>query len=302
MSGVAERLDGQGGRLVAVLVLYRMEAKESAAYRSLMRVASESLPAAGLDLMICDNSPVEQEAPAGFGGVYWRDRSNPGLAIAYNRAFERARKKGATWLMLLDQDTTLTEAYFAEVERLTVALEAETEVVALTPKLMERGQAVSPHRPPALRHYRGEPGFTGVARTRMCAFNSGAVLRVRAMEEAGGFDEEFWLDFLDHATFWKLQQRGGRMYVMEARLEHELALSRPGGATFSEARHRNSVDAECAFYRKYGTARERMCLRARMIWSAMGGIVKRGDVRRARYMLGAAMGRRALPERTDVQG
>lgn len=290
-------------RVLAVVVLFRMAAGESAAFTSLGRILEREVPGTTeLELMVCDNTPFEQEAPAGFGGVYWRDTTNPGLARCYNRALGRAVETGAGWLMLLDQDTTVTEEYVAEVGRLVGELEGEAGVVALAPKLIAGGRGVSPHRPPTLRHYRADLGFTGVAKAPLCAFNSGAVLRVRAMAGMGGFREEFWLDFLDHATFRELQVRGGQVYVMASRLEHELALSKPKGATFSVARHRNSVDAECAFYRRFGTLRERMYLRARLLWSAIGGVLKRGEVRRAGYMIGAAMGRPAAAQREMGKG
>lgn len=49
---------------------------------------------------------------------------------------------------------------------------------------------------------------------RLRAFNSGAVVRVSAIREMGGFATEFPLDYLDQATFAELQERGGRVFLL----------------------------------------------------------------------------------------
>jgi hypothetical protein len=47
-------------------------------------------------------------------------------------------------------------------------------------------------------------------------YNSGALLRVKALQEMNGFPEEFLLDYLDHATFRILQNKGGRISIEHA--------------------------------------------------------------------------------------
>ena len=265
-------------RICAVVVLYRMRPEESGALCSLTGLLKDEAAAgAAIEVAVCDNSPSEQQMPAGFQGIHWHDSTNPGLAKNYNRGLERAKKTGAGWLMLLDQDTTVTQEYIDEVLQLTQEFADQIDVVAFAPKLVDdRGRGMSPHRPPALRHYAGNLDVTGVAPTRLCAFNSGAVLRVSALETIGGFREDFWLDFLDHATFVQLQRRGGHIYVMSAVLQHELTLRGRDTPGFSVARHRNSVDAECKFYAEFwqcarapapeGTARAQRCERRREAW------------------------------------
>ena len=41
--------------------------------------------------------------------------ANGGLAAGYNYALARAEEAGYGWLLLLDQDTTLTHDFFAEL-------------------------------------------------------------------------------------------------------------------------------------------------------------------------------------------
>ncbi len=294
-----------GGEILAVVVLYQLQAEASAAFLG-MRHAIEGAADTRreVELMVCDNTPYDQPAPRGFAGVYSRDPTNPGLARCYNRALARAKERGAAWLLLLDQDTTVTPEFLHEAQRLVAEIDGRRqpgggrelngsrEIVALVPKLVDaRGVGMSPHPPPTWRHFGADLEWTGVAERRLCAFNSGAVVRVSAIEAIGGFREDFPLDFLDHATFTQMQSNGGRVYVMRSRLAHELSLSGPKRPGFSVSRHRSSVEAECRFYREFGTAMDRLYLKTRLLRHALGAAVKRGDWERAGYMAAAAVGR-----------
>src|ERR1700733_8624548 len=102
--------------ILAAVVLYRVPADASQAFCSLRSLmASDPQAAAAIHVMICDNTPHEQLPPEGFSGPYLWDRTNPGVANAYNLALAVAVERGIPWLLLLDQDTTLTRGYLAEM-------------------------------------------------------------------------------------------------------------------------------------------------------------------------------------------
>jgi GT2 family glycosyltransferase len=263
-------------RVLVVLVLYRMRAEESPAFTSLREILSEDRVAGdALELMVCDNTPYEQSAPEGFSGVYVRDTANPGLAKNYNRALEAAKERGMEWLLLLDQDTTLTGSYVAEVCRETALLAKESPVVAFVPKLAERGVVCSPAEPPVWGPPRStRAGVVGPSDTRLFAFNSGAVLRVPAVIAMGGFPEAFPLDYLDHATFSRLQARGGRLHLLRSVLEHELSSNTESQSAAAVRRQESVLDAERRFYAEYGTASERCLRRLRLLKAASGRMVR----------------------------
>jgi len=295
---------GARERILAVVVLYKRTAEQSQSVAALQGLLVEGrIGAEALDLMICDNSPYEQPAPAWIAGGYVRDVTNPGLARCYNQALRRAVEKGVAWLMLLDQDTTVTEEYLYEVLETAEALGRDQGVVAMVPKLIQGGVICSPIQPPRYgpaRAVRAE--YQGVAGGSLHAFNSGAVVRVSAIREIGGFPEEFPLDYLDHATFTGLQRRGGKLLVLRSELEHELSSNdqtgnnqagndQRGEDAISVQRQASVLDAEYRFYARYGSGAERRMWRFRLLRAVLGRVLRAKSGGQSWRMLKSAMRR-----------
>ena len=275
--------------IFAVLVLYRMPIEESATYVSLARALGQQAElAAKLKLMVCDNSAEPQAMPPEFTGDYIQDGANPGLAARYNLALSRAA--GATWLLLLDQDTRVTLAYAQELLALSEQEAAHEATVAIVPRLVSEDRMLSPHQPSYRPHGAGLDDETyGPAPGLVRAFNSGALLRVSALRAIGGFPEAYWLDYLDHAVFHRLQAAGGRVFVMRAALEHEMSHLQPGRMNAAAGRRQaNQLAAELRFYREHGTPEERRLHRRDLARKALRAVTA-GDIGQAARLLKAAI-------------
>ena len=264
-------------RIVAVVVLYRMRAEESPAFCSLTHLLSRpesALP--GVEMVVFDNSPQEQLAPDRYSGRYLRNPSNPGLARCYNQALQIASERNVPWILLLDQDTTLTAHYLREVNAAINLVDSHSEVVAVVPRLTQAGMVCSPILPPTYGPARPiDSTISGVVQDQLHVFNSGAVLRVAAMESIGGFPEQFPLDFLDHATFAELQRRSGRIFVLHATLAHDLSSNDEWRRDEAFVRRQESVlDAEYRFYNRYGTRQERILRRFRLMRACAGRVLR----------------------------
>lgn len=267
-------------RVLAVVVLYRMSAEESPAFRSLQQALGEPSLAAEIDMMVFDNSPQHQTAPAGFQGLYLRNLANPGLAAAYNAALAHAGDRD--WLLLLDQDTTVTWEYLAEV--LLERARAAAKVCALVPKLLRGAAILSPHIPPFSPSGQVSQDLYGVSERALHTFNSGAVLRVQALREIGGFPVDFPLDSLDHATFHLLQVAGGEVFVLRSALQHSLAQESAAPAAL---RHRSILRGQSLYYRRFGTAVERRSFRRNLLRQALIAL-RAADFARAGRLLWTA--------------
>lgn len=279
-------------RILAVVVLYKMTFEQSRGLTSLLKIIAESKDAAhAIDLMVCDNTPYEQATPDWFSGHFYRDATNPGLAHWYNIALQNAAANGNGWILVLDQDTEATTEYIAEIIERTGSMEEEREIVAMFPKLVQNGVVCSPLPPPTYHHpLPFDRNFTGVAPSRLHVFNSGSVFRVSAMQDAGGFPEEFPLDYLDHATYAALQSRGGRLFVLQSMLEHELSSSdihRTDPAAV--ARHRSTLLAERKFYQLNGSAQDRIFRRVRLLRGGLEVLIKHRAVGWSLRMVKAAL-------------
>jgi GT2 family glycosyltransferase len=265
---------------------------QSRGIKSLLKALSEDETSAKtIELMVCDNTPYKQAPPASFSGRFYRDVTNPGLARWYNLALRDAKKNGISWMLLLDQDTEATAAYIIEVIAQTEALENKRGIAAIVPKLVQNGVVCSPLTPPTYRHPRPfDQNFSGVASSRLHVFNSGSVLRVSALNDAGGFPEDFPLDYLDHATFAALQSQGGKLFVLQSSLQHDLSsnnVRRTDAAAI--ARHQSTLTAERRFYKRNGSTQDRLYRRLRLLRGAMGVLVRHGAVGWSFRMMKAAL-------------
>jgi GT2 family glycosyltransferase len=222
--------------IFAVIVLYQCELAQSQSVSSLFQILNQNPEwAKHFSLVLYDNSPQPQThtLSTDFPIHYVHDPSNGGLAPAYNFALARAESDEREWLLLLDQDTSLTPEFISELVETTRALHAQSDVAAIVPKLMGQGKIDSPSTDffdqMRRQFQRPQPAIgldvVGIQQQRLCSYNSGSALRVTALRSIGGFPAEFWLDFMDHAVFHALFVSGYRVYVMLATLAHESSYS-----------------------------------------------------------------------------
>lgn len=256
--------------IVAVAVLYKRAIAASESVSSFLRILeAHPVLAAHFKLIVYDNSPLAQELPSQppLEVQYVHDASNGGLAPAYNYALQSAIAWGAGWLLLLDQDTTLTAAYVEELVARMQLVQDASEIGGIVPKLVSRGTVYSPESNFLLQmreqlrttRHAVEATATGVQSKPLSAYNSGALLRVDALTAIGRFPKEFWLDYLDHAVFEELTRRGWRLYVMQAALEQNL--SHMDVNEVPHWRHRNVLTAQTRYVVRYGNLLERIMYR-----------------------------------------
>jgi GT2 family glycosyltransferase len=256
-----------GCRILAVVALYEQSPRESNALSSFRAILNgDPEMATHFSLVIYDNSAESHRIAEDSSLHYVHDSANGGLAAAYNYALSRAEDTGYEWLLLLDQDTTLTSEFLAELIDCAHALRTEDNVAAIVPKLMVRGTILSPaeHFLDFLRHqfrnYVQTLGqATGIQQGRVSAYNSGSALSVPLLRSIGGFPKEFWLDYLDHAVFHALCISGRRVYVLHAVLQHNLAESDLNARPIW--RFRNALRAQSLFVKRTGSFTDRLLYR-----------------------------------------
>jgi hypothetical protein len=91
-------------------------------------------------------------------------------------------------------------------------------------------------------------GYRGVPAEPVFAFNSGAMIRVDALRQIGGYDLRFPQDHSDTLMFHNLHAHGKRVYVSgDVQLEHELSFI-DIGRRLSPERYRRALLAESAFW------------------------------------------------------
>ena len=260
--------------VLAVIVLHRRAPSQSESVCSLVQIlkANPDLEKS-FSVIIYDNSPQQQgcEVAGNFpvSVLYKHDPTNPGLATAYNFALGKACENEHEWLLLLDQDTPVTYGFLTELIACAKTLRLQPQVGAIVPKLLVDGKIYSPlaHFIDHLRHqYRRSNNavskqIVGLQDGRLTAYNSGAALRVLALQSIGGFPQEYWLDYLDHAVFHALFVRGYRTYVLRTEIKHDASQAAMGRVP--AWRQRNLLLAQSRFVQQTGNILDRLLYR---IW------------------------------------
>lgn len=238
-------------KVMVVIVLYRIAAKDSPAYRSIIAARETFEREAGeVRVLLWDNSPGNDGGENLPDAVaYFGDESNSGLATAYNRAIEWAELHGAEWLLTLDQDTAVPPDFFAKMATAATASTRYAGIGAIVPQIAAGGRQLSPNWfqfGAVPRWYR--TGYVGVPGEPVFAFNSGAMLRIDALKQVGGYDPRFWLDNSDAMIFSKLHEHGKRVYVTgDIQVDHEFSM-KDMQRRMSVARYENALFAETAFW------------------------------------------------------
>ncbi|WP_165003186.1 MULTISPECIES: glycosyltransferase [unclassified Enterococcus] len=230
-------------KIAVTIVLYQQLFSRIPAFEELKRAVEEKK----IQLVIYDNSEHEQKNPVfdEENVLYHHDPKNPGLAAAYN--FSLAQLPSDTCCFVtLDQDTVLTESYVHALSE----IHFEEDVIAAVPMVFDHGKQVSPvYSDDYVNRTFQAVKESGIISERVMAINSGAAFSFSFLQEIGGFNPVFALDFLDHWLFWKIHEAGKKVEVLPVRLEHELSVM--DYANVTTKRYHSILTAENQFYQKY---------------------------------------------------
>ncbi|KAG1650677.1 hypothetical protein GQR58_027839 [Nymphon striatum] len=211
---------------LVVLVLYRIELKDSPSYISLSKGIKQDQQ---IDMLVYDNSPDKNAETKHFEDnrfriQYINDPSNPGVSTAYNAGISKAAETNKKWILFLDQDTTLDETlldkFLNEVNtRKDISIFATTlfgpnkNLISPSRYFFKRGFALS----------KTPTGVCKLDRTR--PINSTVLVATQVFKKAGLYNENIRLDFSDHEFFDRVNQQYEHMFVVHSNSFHSLSSS-----------------------------------------------------------------------------
>lgn len=204
-------------RLLAVIVLYKMQPSESAAFRTLRAaIASLQEGEAEIKILLYDNTPGGQAVGVLPDGVQYKaNPENGALSTACNYALDVAHEEGFEWLLTLNQDTTLPIDFLCKLCDAATFIAPMHDVAGIFPTISSNGRVVSPFTLMKywtfMRHFPN--GFVGIPLENVYAANSASTIKVSALMAIGGFDPRFPLDLIDFDLNYRLHRQNLRFLV-----------------------------------------------------------------------------------------
>ncbi len=266
--------------IIFAIVLYDKLLSDSETANYFENKARQRLLKDNCQIVVYDNSANRQDLPLQYHAMiasYVHDHSNGGVASAYNYCLSLSR--GADdWLVLLDQDSSLPDNYIDEITRLADEVRHDETIAAVAPHVLCNNAIISP-----CRKYLGgvlrpvEIKFTGKHNSEIRAINSGMMVRASFMNRIGGFNQLFWLDYLDHWLCRTIYGQGKMIFVSRAVMNHHLSVCNYN--QMSERRALNILHSELIFYKKYMPWYEQKFYVFRLLYRALKQLLTVHDKR-----------------------
>jgi GT2 family glycosyltransferase len=255
-----QRANTPAVRALAVVVMYRTRFAQSRTIAGLTRAfAEDAFLAPHVDVLVWDNgAEAQEERGLPFAFTYQHSTANEGVSGAYNAALGTAAQRGCGWLLLLDDDTSVTGGFLRGMLSHAAEIADDERIAAVVPFLYAGAFCMSPRLWRFARHVPlPRPAAAYTERRSIFAANSGTLMRTRALEAIGGYSSRFWLDYSDIDVFHRLHQRGFSVHVAgDLRLEHEMAML-DYDRRMTPGRFTTFLAAESDFMDLYGGPAER---------------------------------------------
>jgi len=151
-------------------------------------------------LVLVDNASFDteklQETFVDERIVWILNETNTGVATALNQLINYVSEKDCEWVLTLDQDSVCGENL---VEKLVAAGQTNEKAAMISPRIIERGADTEKTDP-------GKP-IQEVEEVPIC-ITSGCLTNVKAVLDAGGFNDWLFIDHVDHDMCIRLRLKG----------------------------------------------------------------------------------------------
>jgi hypothetical protein len=208
-------------KIYFVVVLYKSSIEESTACRTLLSVRVP--PGMRLLGLIFDNTPgrAAESRVLDDSIDYCSSGGNLGLPAAYNAAIRHGLLRDAEYILLVDQDSSVTHEFLEATAR---ALEQRLpDQVAWVPHILANDRVISPYRinGVGLRKFGYDPSRPTAA---YFAINSYSVISLSFLTYLGGFEQHYWLDALDSWFYSHVAKAARTVGIIDVTVTHKLSL------------------------------------------------------------------------------
>lgn len=174
------------------------------------------------DLVVVDNGSnfdevdILKAASAELGFHLVRNETNLGIAEALNQGVDWAGDHGFPWVLLLDQDSKMSEKFVEAMRQAWLSHPERQRIATIHPRYVHPELGVRPLAP------RARDG------SYLWCMTSGTLMPTWAFDEIGRFASEFFIDWVDIEYCFRIRKAG---YLLaeapEAALVHDPGQSSP---------------------------------------------------------------------------
>ena len=185
---------------------------------------------------------------AEFGVALIANKDNIGVAGAYNQAASMAISQGYEWILLMDQDAVAPVGLVQQLMRGVDRWGGTRLPAVLCP--LSIGSSPSGH----------QSVVPDIDVAVGACINAGSIVKLAAWEAVGGYDEDFFVDYVDfdfcfrcRQHGWEVVQVGGAVMVHSpgSPTSHRFLWKRPMTSNQSALRRYYITRNRILFYRKY---------------------------------------------------
>jgi len=251
--------------LCAVVVICNVHPCNSESINSLKDQIKKSYPK--IPLVIYDNTENPSWTEKDLNGLkeifnleYISDKSNPGIAKAYNYALNYAFNKGFAWLLVLDQDTDLSPSFIMDTMKIITSNKENKDIVLFMPIVKCAGKYISPckHSFARIKPLKNPLTSGPYCTEKISAINSGMMVNIDFLISIGGYLEKYPLDYLDHWLMAEIYKQKKLFFTTNLEITHHLASMEKSDLHTALARHRTQVLSIINYYKEHSSTFEYM--------------------------------------------
>ncbi|HEY6142134.1 MAG TPA: hypothetical protein VIV55_01720 [Flavobacterium sp.] len=212
-------------KIIAVIVLYKSNLEESLSFTSLLKTIREKDHK--ITLLVYNNSPdywsYAGEVFDGISIINVNDSLNSGVSKAYNVAFTYAEKLDKSHVLLLDQDTKISDSFFLDFLS-SYETSKNINLGFYCPMIMNKQGLISPANFFLFTTRKISDLNEGTYPLKgLAIINSGLIISTKLFQLVGGYNEKIKLDFSDFYFIKKVLQFEKNVVVFNSKCFHLLS-------------------------------------------------------------------------------
>ena len=233
-------------KIIIILVIYKKKIINIASYFLIKKILL--IYKKNIYLIIVDNGNICQYNEIFFlkNVNYIYKNYNLGISYSYNIGYYFLKKLNGDLLLLLDHDTKLTYEYLYYLLNLNIYFKYSVYI----PIIYHKNIQISPFLKGKFFNFKFIKNKKNIKK-KIFGINSGLVISKFVLKIIKGFNNDFFLDYLDYWLFWIFSKNKKiKIFILSKfKLKHNISIL--NYKKLNKKRYLSIINSEILFYKKY---------------------------------------------------